>query len=172
MAISVYGIVSCDVNQTPSLKAKSKFRHGRVRVSYDELEASAIPVGKQIAMGWVPSGATLISCRLKTDALGTGTYLCVGDIYDCDRFISNVSTVTAQDTGLSAAPAGAAGGTGGGCDIYMVIGAVNIQDSSMGNEHQGMGYTFQCDTDIVVTVPYAGGAITGTVKLAVTYSTD
>ena len=158
MASDVYGIVACDVNQSPILKAKSKFRHGRLRCSYDEYEASALPVGKQITMGWVPGGAVLLGCRLKYDALGAGTSISVGDKYDCDRFITAVASVGAGDVG--------------GCGTDLVIGAINIQDSTMGSEHTGWGYVFACDTDILVTNPYAGGALTGTIKLLVTYATD
>jgi hypothetical protein len=158
MAISHYGVnATLASNTTPSLKVRSKHRHGRVRISYDEYEASSVAVGSQIAMGWVPAGATLLSARLKFDALGAGTTLCVGDQFDCDRFIATVVTVNAGDVG--------------GCGVDLIIGAVNLT-STLGLHGTGMGYEFQCDTDILVTVPYAGGAITGTVKLQVFYSTD
>lgn len=159
MAISHYGVnATLASNTTPALKVKSKHRHGRVRVSYDEYEASAVAVGSQILMGWVPQGASLLGMRLKFDALGAGTTLCVGDAFDCDRFITTVPTIGANDVG--------------NCSTDLVIGSVNIDGSASALHGTGVGYEFQCDTNILVTVPYAGAAITGTLKLTVTYTTD
>lgn len=157
MAISHYGVqATLASNTTPSLKVKSKYRHGRLRVSFDEYEASAVAVGSQIVMGWVPGGATFLGARLKFDALGAGTALQVGDAFDCDRFITSVPTIGANDVG--------------GCSTDLVIGSVNTQPESL--HGTGVGYVFQCDTNILVTVPYAGASITGTIKLRVEYSTD
>lgn len=155
MAITKYGVNATLVsNTTPALKVKSKDRHGRMRISYDEYEAASVVVGTQIAMGWVPGGARFLGGRLMHDALGALTLLSVGDQFDCARFLANIPTVGSQS-----------------CDLWLVIGDVNLTDT-LGLHGKGYGYEFPCDTDIIVTVPYAGGTVTGTIKLEIIYSTD
>ena len=156
MAIDVYGVnATLASNTTPSLKVKSKDRHGRVRVSYDEYEASSLGTNSQIALGWVPGGARLLGVRLQYDAMGNGSTMSVGDQFDCDRFLTAVATGSANMVG--------------GCGTSLVIGPVNLTDT-LGMHGTGIGYEFRCDTDILVTTN--GVVTTGTVKLLVLYSTD
>ena len=156
MAINVYGVnATLASNTTPALRVKAKDRHGRVRVSYDEYEASATVAPCQIALGWVPAGARLLGVRLQYDAMGNGSKLSVGDQFDCARFI------TATDSGSA--------NMVGGCGTNLVIGPVNLT-AALGLHGSGIGYEFPCDTDILVTSNNV--ALTGTVKLLVTYSTD
>jgi hypothetical protein len=156
MAIDVYGVnATLASNTTPALKVKSKDRHGRVRVSYDEYEASGTVAPCQICLGWVPAGARLLGIRLQYDALGNGSTLSVGDQFDCDRFLTAVGSGSANMVG--------------GCGTSLVIGAVNLT-STLGLHGTRMGYEFPCDTDILVTSNNV--SLTGTIKLFVTYSTD
>jgi hypothetical protein len=157
MAIDYYG-VNCTLasNTTPARKPKAKDRHGRLRISYDEYEASALGTNSQICLGWVPAGARILGLRLRHDALGAGVTVSVGDQFDCDRFLTaQVAHQTAQ---------------WGDCGTALVIGPVNLTET-LGLHGTGAGYEFLCDTDILVTT---GGdaAATGTIKLEVYYSTD
>jgi hypothetical protein len=150
MAVSHYGVETTKShNTTPPFKVASKNRHGRKRVSYDEYEASAIAPGSQVAMGWVPAGARFLGGRIQHDALGSGTTLAVGDQFDCDRFRTTMAAASANS-----------------CAQFDVIGDLS------GRHSTGVGYEFECDTLILVTVPYASGAVTGTIKLQIDYSTD
>ena len=153
MAINYYGVNATLANASPPLKPKSKDRHGRLRISYDEYEASALGSMSQIALGWVPQGGRFLGCRLQHDALGAGTSLSVGDQFDCDRFLLvQVAHQAAQ---------------WGDCGTALVIGAVNLTPA-LGDHGTGCGYEFQCDTDILVTL--SGGAATGTIKLETYYT--
>lgn len=69
--------------------------NARVKVSFDEYEASSLAAGSTIVMMPVPKGAKILGGKLYFDALGASTTLAVGDGTTADKYLSATDTSTA-----------------------------------------------------------------------------
>jgi hypothetical protein len=66
---------------------------GKLRVQYDEYEATSLAAGT-INVAKLPKGAIVYEVVLHADDMGTGTTAVVGDSGDADRFITSVDTAS------------------------------------------------------------------------------
>lgn len=76
-----------DVTAVPSVMLNASEAHGRVRVWYDSITASAVAVDDTITFARLPKGATVYNVRITNAALGAGVTLQVGDSGDDDRYL-------------------------------------------------------------------------------------
>ena len=164
------------IESTPSQKPASKYLHGRVRESWDQITLAAVAGGaavaaggtgaSQVRLGWVPAGAKIKGGQLHwkgaagTAGLGTSTSVTVGDEFDCDRFLSATATTAASDS------------------IYGTCGRFNVLDAQAiplnaayaNSERVGIGYEYTCGSYIVVGLN--NGTFTGVLSLSVEYTTE
>ena len=114
--------------------------HGRMRVQYDDYEASALADGSTIAMARLPRGARILDLVVHHDALGASTTLAVGTASLPSLFVG------AQDTSSA------------GTIVQSIDG-----------ELAGFGHVFDATTDLVLTLAGAAatGTIRSAVFYAV-----
>jgi len=92
-----------DVTAVPSVMLKAAEAHGRMRVWYDSITASAVAVDDTITFARLPKGATVYNVRITTAALGAGVTLQVGDSGDDNRYIVATSASSAAVINTTAA---------------------------------------------------------------------
>jgi len=131
---------------TPANRLKSGRHDGRVKVTVDTYEASAVAAASTIDMcGTLPTGAKILEVILITDDLSDDATLEVGDDEDPNRYITaTICTTANQVTRLN---------------------AIDGQDYEV-----DMTISSTPDNQIVITT--AVSAITGTIKLVVLYTID
>ena len=120
---SVKGTNIAKLDSVPATLPEVNAWHGRMRVQYDEYEATALVNGSDIAMARLPKGARILDIVIHHDALGGSTTLEIGDNADSDRFI------TAQDTSSA------------GTIVQSIDGEI-----------AGFGHTYASTTDMKVTL--------------------
>ena len=100
----------------------------------------AIEAGECIAMVRVPRGFTVTNVKLFHTA--NAATIGVGDPFACGRFLGPVDTSTASGGYLSQAQGVTCG--------YLT----ELQKIGRGGDGCGFGYTFTCETDVIVTNGY------------------
>jgi len=147
---SVKGVNYTNITATPIVKSDSEIDGGKVRVSYDNYEASSLASGSDITIGRVPANATIIDVVLKCDALGGSSTLIVGDSGDDNRYLAAVGTWNAAGQSQSML----AGSSTGAPTTAMT----------------GLGYRTTAETDIIITT--GGATITGSIHCWVKYTVE
>ena len=145
---SVKGVNYTNITATPIVKADSEVAGGKVRVSYDNYEASSLASGSDITIGRVPANATIIDVVLKCDALGTSSTLKVGDSGDDDRYLAAVGTWNAAGQTQS------------------MLGGSTAANTAM----TGLGYRTTAETDIIITT--GGATISNSIHCWVYYTVE
>jgi len=145
---SVKAVNITNLDATPIVKTDSETNGGKIRVSYDNYEASSLASGSDITIGRIPANATIMDVVLKCDALGGSSTLKVGDSGDDDRYLAAVGTWNAAGQTQS------------------MLGGSTAANTSM----TGLGYRTTAETDIIITT---GGATTsGSIHCWVMYTVE
>jgi len=145
---SVKGVNYTNITATPIVKSDSEVAGGKVRVSYDNYEASSLASGSDITIGRVPANATVIDVVLKCDALGGSSTLIVGDAADDNRYLAAVGTWNAAGQTQS------------------MLGGSTAANTAM----TGLGYRTTAETDIIITT--GGATISGSIHCWVMYTVE
>jgi hypothetical protein len=98
--------------------------------------------GDCVAMLRIPAGTKVTGGRLTWNVLGSGVLLALGDPFACARLVGPCLATAAADIG-----AGNANASGLDCGVIRKIGREG--------DGCGIGYTYTCETDLVVTNLYA-----------------
>ena len=136
---SVKAVNITNLDATPIVKTDSETNGGKIRVSYDNYEASSLASGSDITIGRIPANATIMDVVLKCDALGGSSTLTVGDSGDADRYLAAVGTWNAAGQTQS------------------MLGGSTAANTAM----TGLGYRTTASTDIVITT--GGATISGSI---------
>ena len=145
---SVKGVNYTNITATPIVKSDSEVAGGKVRVSYDNYEASSLASGSDITIGRVPANATVIDVVLKCDALGGSSTLIVGDAADDNRYLAAVGTWNAAGQTQS------------------MLGGSTAANTAM----TGLGYRTTAEADIIITT--GGATISGSIHCWVMYTVE
>ena len=137
-----------NLDATPIVKTDSETNGGKIRVSYDNYEASSLASGSDITIGRIPANATIMDVVLKCDALGGSSTLTVGDSGDADRYLAAVGTWNAAGQTQS------------------MLGGSTAANTAM----TGLGYRTTASTDIVITT--GGATISGSIHCWVMYTVE
>ena len=92
---SVKGVNFTNITSTPVVNTASKEAYGKLRVTFDEYEASSLASGSDISVARLPKGATVYEVIVHHDGLGASSTIKVGDSADDDRYIAATSTASA-----------------------------------------------------------------------------
>ena len=147
---SVKGVNYTNITADPIVKVDSEVLGGKMRVSYDNFEASSLASGSDITIGRIPTNATIMDVILKCDALGGSSTLKVGDSGDDDRYLAVVGTWNAAGQSQSML----AGSSTGAPTTGMA----------------GVAYRTTAETDIVITT--GGATISGSIHCWVKYTVE
>ena len=145
---SVKGVNYTNITATPIVKSDSEVAGGKVRVSYDNYEASSLASGSDITIGRVPANATVIDVVLKCDQLGGSSTLKVGDAGDDDRYLAAVGTWNVAG------------------QVQSMLGGSTAANTAM----TGLGYRTTAETDIIITT--GGATISGSIHCWVMYTVE
>ena len=145
---SVKGVNHTNITADPIVKVDSEVIGGKMRVSYDNYEASSLASGSDITIGRIPTNATIMDVVLKCDALGGSSTLKVGDSGDDDRYLAAVGTWNAAGQTQS------------------MLGGSTAANTAM----TGLGYRTTASTDIVITTGVA--TISGSIHCWVMYTVE
>ena len=145
---SVKAVNITNLDATPIVKTDSETNGGKIRVSYDNYEASSLASGSDITIGRIPANATIMDVVLKCDALGGSSTLKVGDSGDDDRYLDAVGTWNAAGQTQS------------------MLGGSTAANTAM----TGLGYRTTASTDIVITT--GGATISGSIHCWVMYTVE
>jgi len=145
---SVKAVNITNLDATPIVKTDSETNGGKIRVSYDNYEASSLASGSDITIGRIPANATIMDVVLKCDALGGSSTLKVGDSGDDDRYLAAVGTWNAAGQTQS------------------MLGGSTAANTAM----TGLGYRTTASTDIVITT--GGATINGSIHCWVMYTVE
>ena len=145
---SVKGVNYTNITADPIVKVDSEVLGGKMRVSYDNYEASSLASGSDITIGRIPTNATIMDVVLKCDALGGSSTLTVGDSGDADRYLAAVGTWNAAGQTQS------------------MLGGSTAANTAM----TGLGYRTTASTDIVITT--GGATISGSIHCWVMYTVE
>ena len=145
---SVKGVNYTNITATPIVKSDSEVAGGKIRVSYDNYEASSLASGSDITIGRVPANATIMDVVLKCDALGGSSTLIVGDAGDDNRYLAAVGTWNAAG------------------QVQSMLGGSTAANTAM----TGLGYRTTAETDIVITT--GGATISGSIHCWVMYTVE
>ena len=145
---SVKAVNITNLDATPIVKTDSETNGGKIRVSYDNYEASSLASGSDITIGRIPANATIMDVVLKCDALGGSSTLKVGDSGDDDRYLAVVGTWNAAGQTQS------------------MLGGSTAANTAM----TGLGYRTTASTDIVITT--GGATISGSIHCWVMYTVE
>ena len=145
---SVKGVNYTNITADPIVKVDSEVLGGKMRVSYDNYEASRLASGSDITIGRVPTNATIMDVVLKCDALGGSSTLKVGDASDDDRYLAAVGTWNAAGQTQS------------------MLGGSTAANTAM----TGLGYRTTASTDIIITT--GGATISGSIHCWVMYTVE
>ena len=145
---SVKAVNITNLDATPIVKTDSETNGGKIRVSYDNYEASSLASGSDITIGRIPANATIMDVVLKCDALGGSSTLKVGDAADDDRYLAAVGTWNAAGQTQS------------------MLGGSTAANTAM----TGLGYRTTASTDIVITT--GGATISGSIHCWVMYTVE
>nr|BAR32460.1 staphylocoagulase repeat protein [uncultured Mediterranean phage uvMED] len=145
---SVKAVNITNLDATPIVKTDSETNGGKIRVSYDNYEASSLASGSDITIGRIPANATIMDVVLKCDALGGSSTLTVGDSGDADRYLAAVGTWNAAGQTQS------------------MLGGSTAANTAM----TGLGYRTTASTDIVITT--GGATISGSIHCWVMYTVE
>jgi hypothetical protein len=136
----------------PSEKVDVSHQHGRVRVSYDEIDlSSVIALNEKVYLGRLPKGAKVVEAILAFPDLGTAGVCDLGYKYD------DASLTSDPDAFLS------------GVDVNTAADTVKMSDQ---NNMVGFGVEMAGEASVILTATTATTAITGKVKVAVHYVVD
>jgi len=139
---AVRGVYNTLYNSTPRDLPDSSRWGGKLRVGYDEYEASALAAGSTIAGPVIPKGARLIDIHVLADDLGTSTgTISVGDSGDAARFIAAYAT-----------------------------GAATFKSMLKDGKIDAVGYQFTAETEILLTTAVA--TMSGTIKIVALYTVE
>jgi hypothetical protein len=92
---SVKGVNFTNITSTPVVNTASKEAYGKLRVTYDEYEASSLASGSDISVARLPKGATVYEVIVHHDALNSSVTLAVGDSDSAGRYIPATAAATA-----------------------------------------------------------------------------
>ena len=145
---SVKAVNITNLDATPIVKTDSETNGGKIRVSYDNYEASSLASGSDITIGRIPANATIMDVVLKCDALGGSSTLKVGDSGDDDRYLAAVGTWNAAGQTQS------------------MLGGSTAANTAM----TGLGYRTTAEADIVITT--GGATISGSIHCWVMYTVE
>ena len=145
---SVKSVNYTKITADPIEKVDSEVLGGKIRVSYDNYEASSLASGSDITIGRIPTNATIMDVVLKCDALGGSSTLTVGDSGDADRYLAAVGTWNAAGQTQS------------------MLGGSTAANTAM----TGLGYRTTASTDIVITT--GGATISGSIHCWVMYTVE
>ena len=145
---SVKAVNITNLDATPIVKTDSETNGGKIRVSYDNYEASSLASGSDITIGRIPANATIMDVVLKCDALGGSSTLKVGDSGDADRYLAAVGTWNAAGQTQS------------------MLGGSTAANTAM----TGLGYRTTASTDIIITT--GGATISGSIHCWVMYTVE
>ena len=145
---SVKAVNITNLDATPIVKTDSETNGGKIRVSYDNYEASSLASGSDITIGRIPANATIMDVVLKCDALGGSSTLTVGDSGDADRYLAAVGTWNAAGQTQS------------------MLGGSTAANTAM----TGLGYRTTASTDLVITT--GGATISGSIHCWVMYTVE
>ena len=145
---SVKAVNITNLDATPIVKTDSETNGGKIRVSYDNYEASSLASGSDITIGKIPTNATIMDVVLKCDALGGSSTLKVGDASDDDRYLAAVGTWNAAGQTQS------------------MLGGSTAANTAM----TGLGYRTTASTDIIITT--GGATISGSIHCWVMYTVE
>jgi len=145
---SVKAVNITNLDATPIVKTDSETNGGKIRVSYDNYEASSLASGSDITIGRIPANATIMDVVLKCDALGGSSTLKVGDSGDDDRYLAAVGTWNAAGQTQS------------------MLGGSTAANTAM----TGLGYRTTASTDIIITT--GGATISGSIHCWVMYTVE
>jgi hypothetical protein len=145
---SVKSVNYTKITADPIEKVDSEVLGGKIRVSYDNYEASSLASGSDITIGRIPTNATIMDVVLKCDALGGSSTLKVGDSGDDDRYLAAVGTWNAAGQTQS------------------MLGGSTAANTAM----TGLGYRTTASTDIVITT--GGATISGSIHCWVMYTVE
>jgi len=145
---SVKAVNITNLDATPIVKTDSETNGGKIRVSYDNYEASSLASGSDITIGRIPANATIMDVVLKCDALGGSSTLKVGDSGDDDRYLAAVGTWNAAGQTQS------------------MLGGSTAANTAM----TGLGYRTTASTDILITT--GGATISGSIHCWVMYTVE
>ena len=145
---SVKGVNYTNITATPIVKSDSEVAGGKIRVSYDNYEASSLASGSDITIGRVPANATIMDVILKCDALGGSSTLIVGDAGDDNRYLAAVGTWNAAGQTQS------------------MLGGSIAANTAM----TGLGYRTTAETDIIITT--GGATISNSIHCWVYYTVE
>ena len=145
---SVKAVNITNLDATPIVKTDSETNGGKIRVSYDNYEASSLASGSDITIGRIPANATIMDVVLKCDALGGSSTLKVGDSGDDDRYLAAVGTWNAAGQTQS------------------MLGGSTAANTAM----TGLGYRTTASTDIIITT--GGATISGSINCWVMYTVE
>ena len=145
---SVKGVRYTNITADPIVKVDSEVLGGKMRVSYDNYEASSLASGSDITIGRIPTNATIMDVVLKCDALGGSSTLTVGDSGDADRYLAAVGTWNAAGQTQS------------------MLGGSTAANTAM----TGLGYRTTASTDIIITT--GGATISGSIHCWVMYTVE
>ena len=145
---SVKGVNYTNITADPIVKVDSEVLGGKMRVSYDNYEASSLAQGSDITIGRIPTNATIMDVVLKCDALGGSSTLKVGDSGDDDRYLAAVGTWNAAGQTQS------------------MLGGSTAANTAM----TGLGYRTTASTDIIITT--GGATISGSIHCWVMYTVE
>jgi len=145
---SVKAVNITNLDATPIVKTDSETNGGKIRVSYDNYEASSLASGSDITIGRIPANATIMDVVLKCDALGGSSTLKVGDASDDDRYLAAVGTWNAAGQTQS------------------MLGGSTAANTAM----TGLAYRTTAETDIVITT--GGATISGSIHCWVMYTVE
>ena len=145
---SVKGVNYTNITATPIVKSDSEVAGGKIRVSYDNYEASSLASGSDITIGRVPANATIMDVILKCDALGGSSTLIVGDAGDDNRYLAAVGTWNAAG------------------QVQSMLGGSTAANTAM----TGLGYRTTAETDIIITT--GGATISNSIHCWVMYTVE
>lgn len=137
---SVKGTYNTNYTSDPRVLPVSKVWGGNLKVAYDEYEAAALAAGSTISTVVVPKGARIWDINVLADDLGT-----------------SAGTLAIGD----------AGDTDRFIAAY-ATGSATFKSLLKDGVIDNVGYETTADTTITITT--AGAAITGTIKILVSYT--
>lgn len=116
----------------------------------------AVEAGECIAMVRVPRGFTVTDALLTWSAGAADAVIGLGDPFACGRFLGPLLTNQASGIEQIGAPQG----------TFSCSQAYRLSKVGRAGDGCGVGYTYTCETDLVVTVGYgqAGFGIGGSTK--------
>lgn len=136
----------------PSEKVDVSHQHGRVRVSYDEIDLSTvIALNEKVYLGRLPKGAKVVEAILAFPDLGAAGVCDLGYEYDD-------ATLTSDPNAFLSA-----------VDVNAAADTVKMSDQ---NNMVGFGVELAGEAAVILTATTATTAITGKVKVAVHYVVD